>query len=75
MTKCDINGNVTARNTNYLKRVIRNMNSGTYSIDWYGRMMVDCPDGGTIVFFYADEPHIARRVTQIMHEVEKHPLH
>lgn len=67
MIKMDINGNTVARNEKYLRNIIRNMSTGTYSRDSVGLIMVDCGDGGTIRFYGDEEPrstlHIEKHLT------------
>lgn len=62
MIKMDINGNTVSRSEKYLRGIIRNLPSGTYSRDAYGLIMVECGDGGTIRFYEDEEPRSTAHV-------------
>ena len=64
MRKRDINGNTENRHRAQLWRAVRYMQSGTYTIDSVGTVMVDTADGGHIVFLDEDEPTLMENVSK-----------
>ena len=65
MTKMDVNGNTVTTSTVYCKALIRGLPAGTtYTTDAFHRIMVTLADGGYIVFFEQDEPHVTAKVKE-----------